>query len=149
VPSVLFFLFMLVEFYGLQLQHLSLQSLVLVVTFIHFCEMFVCVRLSVTLFRMFHMLRWSEKGSGLIDTYYFYLRAKGPITYIAPISSGKWDRWREDWVVVCAIVRNRLVLPTESPTAKKTTWEETLKLHVAYGHVIERSSTCQVMVCRQ
>jgi hypothetical protein len=146
VPSASFF--MLLEFYGLQLQLLSLHSLVLVVTFIHFCEMFICVRPSVTLFWMFHVLRWSGKGSGLISTYYFYLRAKGPITCIAPISPSKWDHWREDWVVVCAIIRNHLVLPTESPTAKKTTWEETLKLHVAYGPVIERSSTYQVMVCR-
>jgi hypothetical protein len=37
------FLFTLLEYYGLQLQHLSPHSLVLVVIFIHFCEMFVCV----------------------------------------------------------------------------------------------------------
>jgi hypothetical protein len=45
---------------------------------------------------MFHILRWSGKGSGLIGTYYFQLQAKGLITYNAPISSSKWDRWRED-----------------------------------------------------
>jgi hypothetical protein len=41
-----------------------------VVIFIHFCEMFFCVRPSVTLFCMFHVLRWSRKGSGLIGAYY-------------------------------------------------------------------------------
>jgi hypothetical protein len=87
---------------------------------------------------MFYVLRWSGKGSGLIDAYYFQLQAKGPITYIAPISFDKWDHWREDWVVIRADVHSRLVLPTESPTAKKTTWEETPKLHVAYGLMIER-----------
>jgi hypothetical protein len=45
----------------------------MVVIFIHFCEMFVCVRQSVTLFLMFHVLRWSGKGSCLITL-------------------GKWDR---------------------------------------------------------
>jgi hypothetical protein len=71
VPPVSSFLFTLLEFYGLQLQHLSPDSLVLVVIFIHFYEMFIYMRPSVTLFRMFHMLWWSMKGSGLIDAYYF------------------------------------------------------------------------------
>jgi hypothetical protein len=96
VLSVLSFLYMLLGFYGLQLQHLSPHSLILVVIFIHFYEMFVCVRPSVTLFQMFHVLWWSGKISGLIGTYYFQLWAKAPIAYITHISSGKWDRWRED-----------------------------------------------------
>jgi hypothetical protein len=50
VPPVSSFLFMLLEFYGLQLQHLSSHSLILVAIFIHFYEMFVYVRPSVTLF---------------------------------------------------------------------------------------------------
>jgi hypothetical protein len=132
------FLFTLLEFYGLQLQHLSSHSLVLVVIFIHFCEMFVYVWLSVTLLCMFHVLWWFEKGSGPIGTYYFQIRAKGPIMYVAPISSDKWDHWREDWVVIRVDVHDRLVLPTESPMTKKTAWEETSRLHVAFGPVIER-----------
>jgi hypothetical protein len=44
VPPPSSFLFTLLEFYGLQLQHLSPLSLILLVIFIHFCEMFVCVR---------------------------------------------------------------------------------------------------------
>jgi hypothetical protein len=96
VPSMSSFRFTLLEFYGLQLQHLSSHSLILVVIFIHVCEMFVCVQPSVTLFWMFHVLRWFMKGSGLIGSYYFQIRGKGPIAHIAPISSSKWDRWRED-----------------------------------------------------
>jgi hypothetical protein len=87
---------------------------------------------------MFHVLRWSRKGSGLIGVYDFQLQVKGPITYIAPISLGKWDRWWEDWVVIHADIHDCLVLPTESLTAKKIAWEETPKLHVAYGPMIER-----------
>jgi hypothetical protein len=82
---------MLLEFYGLQLQHLSPHSLILVVIFTHFCEMFIFVWPSVSLFQLFHVLWWSGKGSGLIDAYYFQLWAKGPIVYIMPISRGKWD----------------------------------------------------------
>jgi hypothetical protein len=67
-----------------------------VAIFIHFYEMFIYAQPSVSLFWLFHMLRWSGKDSGLIGTYYFQLRAKGLITYIVPISPGKWDRWKED-----------------------------------------------------
>jgi hypothetical protein len=47
--------------------------------FIHFCEMFIYARPSVSLFWLFHLLRWSGKGSGVIGAYYFQLCAKGPI----------------------------------------------------------------------
>jgi hypothetical protein len=50
VPPVSSFLFTLLEYYGLQLQHMLPHSLVLVVIFIHFYEMFICMRPSVTLF---------------------------------------------------------------------------------------------------
>jgi hypothetical protein len=71
------------------MQHLSPHSLILMAIFIHFYKMFVCMRPSVTLFRMFHVFWWSGKGSGLIYAYYFQIRTKGPITYITPISSNK------------------------------------------------------------
>jgi hypothetical protein len=138
VPLVSFFLFTLLEFYGLQLQHLSPHSLILVAIFIHFCKMFVYVWPSVSLFRLFHVLQWSGKGSGLIGDYYFYLRAKVSTAYIGPISLSKWDRWREDWVIIRANIHDRMVLPTESPTAKHSNWEEVPKPHWAYEPVIER-----------
>jgi hypothetical protein len=71
VPPVSSFLFTLLEFYGLQLKHLSPHSFVLVAIFIHFCKMFVDVRLSIPLFWLFRVLCWAEKGTNLIDTYYF------------------------------------------------------------------------------
>jgi hypothetical protein len=58
--------------------------------------------------------------------------------YITPISPDKWDRWREDKVIIRAHVHDRLALLTESPMAKRSDWEETPKLHMAYGPVIKR-----------
>jgi hypothetical protein len=46
--------------------------------------------------------------------------AKELIAHIASISFGKWDHWREDWVVIRADVHDRLALLTESPTTKKS-----------------------------
>jgi hypothetical protein len=46
VPPVSSFFLMLLEFYGLQLQHLSPNSITLVAIFVHLYEMFVGVRAS-------------------------------------------------------------------------------------------------------
>jgi hypothetical protein len=92
VPLVSSFLLMLLEVYGLQLQHLSPHSFVLVVIFIHFCEMFIGVRPSIPLFQLFHLLRWAGKGTNLVSPYYFQLRAKGPVAYIVAVSPCKWGR---------------------------------------------------------
>jgi hypothetical protein len=71
MPLVSPFLLTLLDFYGIQLQHLSPHSFVLVAIFIHLCEMFVGVRPSIPLFQLFHVLRWAGKGMNLIGTYYF------------------------------------------------------------------------------
>jgi hypothetical protein len=57
VPPLSSFFFMLLEHYELQLQHLSPHTITLVAIFIHFCEMFMGVRLSMHLFCRFHVLR--------------------------------------------------------------------------------------------
>jgi hypothetical protein len=63
--------FTLLETYHLQLHHLSPHSITLVVIFIHFCEMYVGVRPSMHLFRLFHIMRSSRKRASLIGDYYF------------------------------------------------------------------------------
>jgi hypothetical protein len=57
VPPLSSFFLMLLEYYGLQLQHLSPNSIALVAIFIHLCEMYVGVRPSVRLFRRFFVLK--------------------------------------------------------------------------------------------
>jgi hypothetical protein len=71
VPPVSPFLLRVLEFYGVQLQHLSPHSFILVAIFIHFYGMFIGVRPSIPIFRLFHMLHWAGKGTNLIGTYYF------------------------------------------------------------------------------
>jgi hypothetical protein len=62
---------MLLEYYGLQLQHLSPNSITLVAIFIHFCEMFVRVRPLVQLFQHFFIMKDVSQHPPLIDGYYF------------------------------------------------------------------------------
>jgi hypothetical protein len=71
VPPVSSFCLMLLEFYGLQLQHLSLNSITLVAIFIHLCEMFVGVQPSVRLFRRFFIMKAASQRPPLIGGYYF------------------------------------------------------------------------------
>jgi hypothetical protein len=57
------FFLTLLEHYGLQLQHLSPHSIMLVAIFVHLYEMYVCKRPSVCLFCCFHMLRFARRSS--------------------------------------------------------------------------------------
>jgi hypothetical protein len=38
--------------------------------------------------------------------------------YIAPLTPGKGDRWREDWLIVKSNTHDRLDLSTDAPMAK-------------------------------
>jgi hypothetical protein len=89
LPLSSFFL-VLLEYYGLQLQHLSPHSIRLVAVFAHFYEMFMGVRSSVRLFWRFHVMRPVNKQPPRLSGYYFQHRAKGPSKYIAALSPGRW-----------------------------------------------------------
>jgi hypothetical protein len=70
------------------------------------------------------MLHWARKGTNLIDTYYFHLRARGPVAYIVAVRPGKWDPWRADWAIMQADPHNHLVLPIGALIGNKDLWEE-------------------------
>jgi hypothetical protein len=40
--------------------------------------------------------------------------------YIAPLSLGKWDCWRNDWVIVQTDDHDRLELPTGEPMGRRS-----------------------------
>jgi hypothetical protein len=71
VPPLASFLLMLLEHYGLQLQHMSPHSIMLVEVFAHFCEMIVGVQPSVCLFQRFHVLHPVNKQLPRLGGYYF------------------------------------------------------------------------------
>jgi hypothetical protein len=56
VPPISSFFLLLLEEFGLQLQHLTPHSVLLMAFFAHFMEMFVGVRPYVTIFRHFYAL---------------------------------------------------------------------------------------------
>jgi hypothetical protein len=90
------FFLTLLEYYGLQLQHLSPNSIMLVAILIHLCEMFKGVQPLVQLFWRFFILKATSQRPPIIGRYYFQCRTQGHARYITPVSLGRWERWRED-----------------------------------------------------
>ncbi|KAJ1260069.1 hypothetical protein BS78_10G203500 [Paspalum vaginatum] len=117
IPISSFFM-LLLEAFGLQLQHLTPHSILHAAIFAHFCEMFVGVPPCVTLFRHFFSVRCSGRSSTEISRYYFLLKGSGGrSTYLPTFASAKWEHWRNDWVIVRAEPNDRLALPDSSPDA--------------------------------
>jgi hypothetical protein len=89
VPPLSSFFLTMQEYYRLQLHHLSPNSIALVATFIHLCEMYVGVRPSVWLFRCFFVLKAASQRPPLNGGYYFQHRIQGHPRYIALVSPGR------------------------------------------------------------
>ena len=69
------FMLMLLELFGLQLNHLTPNSIALIAIFAHLCEMFIGVRPCVKLFRQF-IIPWpSGSAKGAMGAYYFQARS--------------------------------------------------------------------------
>jgi hypothetical protein len=114
LPLSPFFLLLLEEF-GLQLQHLTPHSILQVAIFVHFYEMFVGVAACTSLFRQFFVLVRSGKGKDHLGAYYFQTRSYPTVTYIATLGGARWENWRNDWVIASAEVNDRLALPSDGP----------------------------------
>jgi hypothetical protein len=100
--------------------------------------MFVSVRPSVWLLRRFHVLRPVSKQPPRIGGYYFQQQTKGPSKYIAALTPGRWDHWREDWVLMQTEAHKRLALPTAASTAPRADWEQDPNLQPNYDPMLAR-----------
>jgi hypothetical protein len=138
VPPLSSFFLMLLEYYGLQLKHLSPNSIALVAIFIHLCEMYVGVWPSVWLFQRFFVLKATSLHPPLISGHYFQRRTPGHAHYIAHVSPGRWERWREDWALVQADVHDRLALPVGGPTLDRTEWGKDPGLEPGFDPLLDQ-----------
>jgi hypothetical protein len=114
-PPISSFFLLLLEEFGLQLQHLTPHSVLLVVVFAHFMEMFVGVCPWVAIFRYFYALVGLGRSKCEVGAYYFKLRHGMSSSYINTFSSAKWEDWRDDWVIAMTDANDRLELPMEGP----------------------------------
>jgi hypothetical protein len=100
VPPIPSFFLLLLEEFGLQLQHLTPHSVLLVAVFIHFMEMFMGARPYVAIFSHFYALVGTGRSKRKIGAYYFQLQHGMSGSYISAFSSAKWKDWCDDWVIV-------------------------------------------------
>jgi hypothetical protein len=90
LPISPFFMLLLEEF-GLQLQHLTPHSILQAAIFAHLCEMFVGVAPCTSLFRHFFVLVKSGKAKDHLGAYYFQSRADSVGAYISSLSGARWE----------------------------------------------------------
>jgi hypothetical protein len=137
LPILPFFLLLLEEF-GLQLQHLTPHSILQVAIFVHFCEMFMGVVACTSLFRQFFVLVRFGKGKDHLGAYYFQTRSDPTVTYIASLDGARWENWRHDWVIATAEVSDRLALPSDGPRLGRKQWREKPCLVPKFEPVLDR-----------
>jgi hypothetical protein len=137
LPISPFFL-LLLEKFGLQLQHLTHNSILQAAIFVHLCEMFVAVPPCTSLLRYFFVLARSRKARDHIGAYYFQMRPDSAIVYIPTFGGARWENWRSDWVIASTEANNHLILPTNGPTLDRKQWRTKPSLSLEFLPVLDR-----------
>jgi hypothetical protein len=137
LPISPFFLLLLEEF-GLQLQHLTPHSILHVAIFAHLCKMFVGVVFCTSLFCQFFVLVRSRKGKDHLGAYYFQTRPDPTVAYIATLGGARWENWHNDWVIVSAEANDRLALPNDGPGLDRKQWRAKPFLAPEFEPVLDR-----------
>jgi hypothetical protein len=123
VPPISSFFLLLLEEFGLQLQHLIPRSVFLMAVFVHFMKMFVGVHPCVAIFKHCYALVGTGRSKRKIGAYYFQFWHRMAGSYINAFSSAKWEDWRNDWVIAMTDANDRLELPTEGPLLDRSCWK--------------------------
>jgi hypothetical protein len=137
LPISPFFLLLLEEF-GLQLQHLTPHSVLQAAIFVHLCEIFVGVAPCTSPFRHFFVLIQSGKTRDHIGAYYFQTRPDPAVVYIPTLGSTRWENWRSDSVIASAEANDRLVLPSDGPVLDRKLWRTKPSLAPEFLSVLDR-----------
>jgi hypothetical protein len=132
-----FFLLLLEEF-GLWLQHLTPHSILQAAIFVHLCEMFVGVAPCTSLFRYFFVLVRSGKTRDHIGAYYFQTRLDPAIVYIPTFGGARWENWRSDWVIASTEANDHLILPSNGPSLDRKQWRTKPSLSPEFLPILDR-----------
>jgi hypothetical protein len=137
LPMSPFFLLLLEEF-GLQLQHLTPHSILQAAIFTHLCEMFVGVAPCTSLFYHFFVLVKSGKAKDHLGAYYFRTRPDSAGAYIPSLGGARWENWRDDWVIASAEANDCLALPSDGPRLDRKQWRAKPSLAPEFQFVLDR-----------
>nr|AAU44316.1 putative polyprotein [Oryza sativa Japonica Group] len=136
VPPFSSFFMDVLEFYDLQMAHLTPNAVMTLAIFAHLCEMFIGVRLSLRLFRWFFTVQ-PVSPSSVVGGCYF--QPRGPVLnrYIPCVLRKKWDDWKSDWFYTPLADEARLRLPSQPP-AQASNWRAPVDLGDGYDAVLDR-----------
>nr|AAK55778.1 Hypothetical protein [Oryza sativa] len=136
VPPFSSFFMDVLEFYDLQMVHLTLNAVMTLAIFAHLCEMFIGVRPSLRLFRWFFTVQ-SVSPPSVVGGCYF--QPRGPVLnrYIPCALRKKWDDWKSDWFYTPLADEVRLRLPSQPP-AQASSWRAPVDLGDGYDAVLDR-----------
>jgi hypothetical protein len=137
LPISPFFLMLLEEF-GLQLQHLTPHSILQAAIFAHMCEMFVGVAPCTSLFCHFFVLVKSGKAKDHLGAYYFQTRPDSAGAYIPSLGGARWENWHDDWVIASTEANDRLALPSDGPRLNRKQWRGKPSLAPEFQFVLDR-----------
>nr|CAE01796.2 OSJNBa0039K24.15 [Oryza sativa Japonica Group] len=136
VPPFSSFFMDVLEFYDLQMAHLTPNAVMTLAIFAHLCEMFIGVRPSLQLFRWFFTVQ-SVSPPSVVGGCYF--QPRGPVLnrYIPCALRKKWDDWKSDWFYTPLADEARLRLPSQPP-AQASSWRAPVDLGDGYDAVLDR-----------
>nr|ASR75341.1 retrotransposon protein [Oryza rufipogon] len=136
VPPFSSFFMDVLEFYDLQMAHLTPNAVMTLAIFAHLCEMFIGVRPSLRLFRWFFTVQ-SVSPPSVVGGCYF--QPRGPVLnrYIPCVLRKKWDDWKSDWFYTPLADEVRLRLPSQPP-AQASSWRAPVDLGDDYDAVLDR-----------
>nr|AAX96462.1 retrotransposon protein, putative, unclassified [Oryza sativa Japonica Group]ABA92566.1 retrotransposon protein, putative, unclassified [Oryza sativa Japonica Group] len=136
VPPFSSFFMDVLEFYDLQMAHLTPNAVMTLAIFAHLCEMFIGVRPSLRLFRWFFTVQPVSPPSVVGGCYF---QPRGPVLnrYIPCVLRKKWDDWKSDWFYTPLADEARLRLPSQPP-AQASSWRAPVDLGDGYDAVLDR-----------
>src|SRR5438105_7409871 len=96
------FLRYVLSYYGIHLAHLIPNSIVILSTFAHLCEIFLGIPPNLHLFHYFFLLR-PNASDGAVGSCSFQWRSdRGLEAYIPLTLRDKWDGWSQHWCYAAA-----------------------------------------------
>nr|ABA94863.1 retrotransposon protein, putative, unclassified [Oryza sativa Japonica Group] len=140
VPPFSSFFMDVLEFFDLQMAHLTPNAVMTLAIFAHLCEMFIGVRPSLRLFRWFFTVQ-SVSPPSVVGGCYF--QPRGPVLnrYIPCVLRKKWDDWKSDWFYTPLADEARLRPPSRPPSqppAQASSLRAPVDLGDGYDAVLDR-----------
>jgi hypothetical protein len=124
VPPFSSFFMDILEFYDLQMAHLTPNAIMTLAIFAHLCEMFIGVRPSLRLFQWFFTVQPVSPPT-VVGGCYFQPRGQVLHRYIPCVLRKKWDDWKSDWldaargVLDAAAARERRAAENEAASRQR------------------------------